>query len=709
MAKVRTTECFRERSNTCAAPASPTLQTHRAGSAIAALVAFTALYFLSGKFGLSLAFLNASASPVWPPTGLALAALLLSRYRLWPAVFVGAFLVNLTTQGSAATSLAIAAGNSLEALLGAWLVQRFAGGPRAFDKVWTIIRFVLLAALLSTAVSPTVGVTSLCLGHFASWNHFRSIWLTWWLGDAISALTVAPLLLIWATQPFPRLTRRQLLEALALLLTVILVGAVVFPVALPLPDRSSPIGYLALLPLIWAAFRFGQRGAITAAILTSAIALVGTLYRIGPFIKPDSNSSLLLTQAFIGTLTLTALLLAAVVAAHDQAQQQIQSLNALTQARLDELNTLMEILPTGIWIGNPDCSEILGNPAAYAMMGLHPGINASLTHSKPQVPPGIRIFVDGAEVPPEKAPMQQVAHSGKPWPNLEHELLFPDGTRKTLYASIAPVFDQNGQVRKVIGAYADFTDRKRAELELAAAKEQLEQRVAERTAQLRETNAELEAFSYSLSHDLRAPLRSIRHFTQFALEDARENLGPHAVTLERVLAAAQRMDQLIQDVLAFSRVSRQEMKLHAVDVEKLVQTIASERPDWQPPFAQIQLQSPLPPIRGDEASLTQCITNLLDNAIKFVPTGAIPQVVIRSELTGDKVRLWFEDNGIGIDKAAQQKVFDIFQRANANGQYQGSGIGLAIVRKAVERMGGAVGVDSELGKGSRFWLELPKA
>jgi PAS domain S-box-containing protein len=145
------------------------------------------------------------------------------------------------------------------------------------------------------------------------------------------------------------------------------------------------------------------------------------------------------------------------------AEEKICSLNAEMQARLDEMSTLLEILPTGVWIGNRDCSQITGNPAAYKMMGLHPGINVSVTNPHPEVPEGMRIFVNGAEVPPEDAPMQQVARAGKPLYNFEHELLFPDGTRKTIYGSAAPLFDQQGIIRKVIGAYADFSDRKRAE------------------------------------------------------------------------------------------------------------------------------------------------------------------------------------------------------------------------------------------------------
>src|SRR2546425_2992728 len=155
------------------------------------LLVLTGVYFLAGKFGLSLAFVHASASAVWPPTGIALAATLLLGYRVWPALLLGAFLVNVTTAGSVWTSLGIAGGNTLEGLLGAFLVQRFANGRRVFDRAQDILAFAALAGLGSTAVSATVGVTTLWLGGHASWEGLGAIWLTWWLGDVAGGVVVA--------------------------------------------------------------------------------------------------------------------------------------------------------------------------------------------------------------------------------------------------------------------------------------------------------------------------------------------------------------------------------------------------------------------------------------------------------------------------------------------------------------------------------------
>ena len=192
------------------------------------LIGFTALYIVAGKLGLSMAFLNASASPIWPPTGLALAAMLLVGYRLWPAVLVGAFVVNLTTAGTITTSAVIAAGNTLEAVAGAMIVRRFAAGTAAFELVPNIFRFTVFAAIPSTMISATVGVTCLAISHFVRWDLYGPVWMTWWTGDFVGDLVVAPLLIIWATAPRSTLTLPRLLEALALAAVLIVLGDLIF-------------------------------------------------------------------------------------------------------------------------------------------------------------------------------------------------------------------------------------------------------------------------------------------------------------------------------------------------------------------------------------------------------------------------------------------------------------------------------------------------
>jgi PAS domain S-box-containing protein len=277
---------------------------------------------------------------------------------------------------------------------------------------------------------------------------------------------------------------------------------------------------------------------------------------------------------------------------------------------------------------------------------------------------------------------------------------------------------RNPSTGQIIGAskiMQNITARKKAERELADTRRQielhaqkLETEVAQRTTQLRETVAELEAFCYSLSHDMRAPVRAIQSYSELVLADEGGKLAPTSVEyLQKAVSAAERMDQLIQDVLAFTRLSRQEIAVVPVDVDRLVHDIIAERPELQPAKADIRVESPLLQVRGHAASLTQCITNLLDNAVKFVAKDIKPKVRVRTEARNGKVRLEIEDKGIGIEQEAQRRLFQTFQRIHTGQEYEGTGIGLAIVRRAAERMGGSVGLQSKVGHGSQFWVELP--
>ncbi|HEX3178909.1 MAG TPA: MASE1 domain-containing protein [Methylomirabilota bacterium] len=269
-------------------------------------------YVVVGKIGLHFASVHPSATPLWPPTGIALAALLLAGYRLWPAVFLGAFVVNVTTAGSLGSSLGIASGNTLEAVVGTYLVQRFADGRDAFKQPRTILAFCVLAGLVATAVSATIGVTTLAVSGYAPWARWGAMWLTWWLGDAAGALVVAPFFIVWTADRDGALVRRRLPEAVAAALTIIVVGSVVFGGAIHAGSAEPPLAFVCLPALVWAAYRFGARGAATAVVMLGAIATVATLAGSGPLAIAGRNESLLVVQLFLLTISGTVLPLAAV-------------------------------------------------------------------------------------------------------------------------------------------------------------------------------------------------------------------------------------------------------------------------------------------------------------------------------------------------------------------------------------------------------------
>src|SRR5213596_1778802 len=281
------------------------------------------IYFVAGKLGLMLASLHASASPVWPPAGIALAASLLLGYRAWPAIFIGAFLANVTTAGNVATSFAIATGNTLEALAGAWLVNRFAGGTNVFDRPQGVFKFAL-AAGISTIISPAFGVTSLGVAGFADWANYGAISLTWWLGDATGDLVFTPLVLLWSVASIRRWNKKQAAEVGALLLLLVLLSGVVFGGWPAVSARNYPIVLIFGPVVIWTAFRFTQRETATGIFILSAIAVWGTLHGFGPFVRETENQSLLALQWWAAVLSITAMALSAGMAERRRVEEELQ-------------------------------------------------------------------------------------------------------------------------------------------------------------------------------------------------------------------------------------------------------------------------------------------------------------------------------------------------------------------------------------------------
>ena len=243
----------------------------------------------------------------------------------------------------------------------------------------------------------------------------------------------------------------------------------------------------------------------------------------------------------------------------------------------------------------------------------------------------------------------------------------------------------------------------------------MESKVAQRTAQIEEINQELKAFTYSISHDLKAPLRAIQGFALALQEDygdCLEDLGQEYTS--RLISCTQQMTQLIEDLLAYSRLSRQEIQLKPVACSTVVSKVIEQlEPEIIRTQAKITVAEPLLTMIGNQVILIQIISNLLSNAIKFIPPGIQPQIHIRTEVRTEdtldspatKIRLWIEDNGIGIKPQHQKRIFGVFERLHGNEAYPGTGIGLAIVKKGMERLGGRFGVESESNQGSRFWIE----
>ena len=276
-----------------------------------------------------------------------------------------------------------------------------------------------------------------------------------------------------------------------------------------------------------------------------------------------------------------------------------------------------------------------------------------------------------------------------------------DGTLFHVSLTISPVRDAQGNIIGISKIARDITERVRA-------KEKLEQLVTERTQELSEALAQMEEFSYSVSHDLRSPLRAMQGYADELLQEAAPALKEqHVDYLKRISRAASRLDRLTQDVLTFSRLSRKEITIEPVCLARIVDQIVEQYPDLNAIPSSIQIHGTLHSVLGNEALLTQAISNLLNNALKFVEPGKAPQVVVGSDVKDSMVRLWVEDNGIGIEPKHFSRIFQLFGRVHPESKYQGTGIGLAVVKKCVERLRGRVGFEAKETGGSRFWVELP--
>lgn len=347
------------------------------------------------------------------------------------------------------------------------------------------------------------------------------------------------------------------------------------------------------------------------------------------------------------------------------------------------------------------------NPAAQKMLGF----TLDEIRSRPLHEMIHHHHLDGRPFPISECPIDRALPEQQEIRDHEDVFIRKNGEFFPVSVAASPI---SGKPAGTVIEVRDISERKRTEQALFLAQEQLrehaanlERTVADRTFKLRETVNELQTLSYSIAHDMRAPLRAMASFGHLLLEEvsATGALSDQAKEYSRrILTGAGRLDKLIRDALNYTKIVQQDLPLEPVHLSNLLRDLIDTYPNLHPQKADIRLDGDLPVVFGNESLLTQCFSNLLGNAVKFVAPGVRPCVVIRSELMGKRTRIWVQDNGIGIPKHAQERLFGIFQKLDH--EYEGTGIGLAIVRKVVERMGGSVGAESVPSVGSRFWVEL---
>ena len=450
-----------------ALPASPR---YLAASLLVAL-----LYFASGKIGLYFTSIHPNATLVWPPTGIALASLMLLGIRLWPAVFLGALLVNLTTASTGLASLGIAAGNTAEAVVAAYLIERFAGGLHVFKRSQSAIQFVFLGAMFSTTISATTGVTSLIAAGLAPAGRFGSIWLTWWLGDAVGALVVAPpIVLSLVRRNRQQWSGTRILEALALIAALVVVSLLVFHSVL------SPLKFLCLPPILWAVFRFSSLEAALAVLLLSAFAVWGSIGGMG-LAESAAGEPLLTVQAFMVVVAAMTLTLSAAVS------ERVRAEDALRQAR-DQLAG--EVTETGQALAGAEHQvrvqeTILSRAEGVAQAGSFqwdiPANRITWSNGMYRIYGVERDAFDGtfegclSRIHPDdrdrvRAVMERTISTGAPFRSRDR-IVRPDGEVRVLDSAGESMIDGTGRVTAIYGVCRDITSEYHSERKLLESEE----------------------------------------------------------------------------------------------------------------------------------------------------------------------------------------------------------------------------------------------
>ena len=629
------------------------------------ILALTAIYVAAGKLGLRLAFVHASATAVWPPSGIALAAFLLFGARVWPAVALGAFLVNVTTAGSVATSIGIAAGNTLEGLCGVWLVNRFARGRYAFERAQDIFAFTV-AVVPGAVVSATLGVTSLVVAGYAPWADVAPIWVTWSLGDVAGALIVTPPLLLWADRRSSLLLRHPL-EAACLLLSVIGAGYVVFGGLSPLGPQH-PLAVVCLPPLVWAAFRFGRRAAATAVLILSGIALGGTLHGLGPFAARAPGDSLLMLQIFLAITAVMTESIAAVVWARERE-------STLLQAIIDRIPVMISVYEpnTKVLRLNREFEQLTGwSTDAARRVDL-----MAQCYPDPAYRAKIRAYMDA--VPPGWHDVEMTTKDGHTIETSWTNVRLPDDTR--------------------VGIGLDVRERKQVEAD----------RERVRSEAVAASQAKDEFFAV-LGHELRNPLGVIS--TALHVLEGADPLDERGAKARQIIARqVVVLVRLVDDLLDATRLATGKIALSLAPVDlgtaaqRAVTMIAAGAPDRHIAcYARDDLW-----IQADETRLEQILTNLLHNAMKFTPADGRIMVAVMGE--GPDAVLRVEDTGAGIPAALLPRIFDLFvqEQRGRDGAGAGLGIGLALVKRLVDLHGGRIDVTSAgPGRGSAFTIRFPR-
>jgi PAS domain S-box-containing protein len=649
-------------------------------------VVVTGAYVATAKFGIDLSVSHGVITPVWAPSGISLAALVLLGRRYWPAVALGAFIANATSGAEPALAAAIAVGNTLEAVAGAFLLGRV-GFRVNLERVRDVLMLAAFGAGISTLIAATNGVALLFLTHTAH-GSFGSNWLLWWFGDAVGILMVAPLLLVAFSAGKKWPSKAPLLEALAVIALLTALSAVVFLAG------AWRYPYLIFPLLLWAALRFRQFGAAASSFLVGAIATWGTVAGTVPFGGSNPTERVQIIQALVGVLAISLLVVGATLAERETANKKLRQ----TAARLSEAQAMTHI---GSWEWEIVTNAVTWSDELYRIWGLDPDrFGASYEAYLETVHHDDREHVEGT--------LRRALETGGC--GYECRIVRPDGAERFIRAHGKVVADESGRPVKLIGTAQDVTEEKQIEAE----RERLLARERAQNERLRELDRIKDTFLASVSHEFRTPLTSILGYIGLLRDETTGKLPDEQRRyLEIAWRNTERLQRLVGDLLLAAQTDAGRLMLEPgrVDLRELAsECVASARLRAEAAGVEVVLAGgEVPTLEGDPARLAQLVENLLSNAIKFSSDGGC--VELRTYAENEHVVLEVSDSGIGIPAAQQRHVFQrFFRSSNAVEQaIQGTGLGLSIAKMIAEAHGGVITYESEEAEGTTFRVELPLA
>ena len=677
------------------------------------LVALTALYVIAARAGLRLDAVAGFATLVWAPSGIALAALLIRGYRLWPAVVLGALITNIWAGAPFPVAMGIAIGNTSEALVGAYLLQQIPGFSRSLDRLIDAFAFIVAAGVFSTAISASVGVIGLYLGGIVPSAGIGEAWRAWWLGDMIGDLLVAPLLLVWSVGK-PTANREKWLEAATLGVCMIAVSLFVFS---PQGGETHAVlgeAYLFFPLFMWAAVRFGQRGSVTTAFIASVIAVWATVDGRGPFVQPQLYLSLFALQTFMGVTAGTFLVLGASVSERGATLDRLQSAIAGEQMMLAErdsahqrLLAVLEQTPLAIGIVDAATGRFLFiNGEAERILGMRPTTSKALD---PEADEYSGFHPSGAPVASHEWPTARALRSGEVVRDEVIRVVPRNKPPVEVMVNSGPVYDAGGKIVAAVLVFRDVTVQRKAEDELRRAHE----------AAAAGNRAKSE-FLAVMSHELRTPLNAIGGHIQLI------EMGVHGPindaqreALTRVQRSQRHLLSLINDLLNLSRIEtgRVEYELSELPIESLIGEAVAM---IEPLLASHKLDcdivdSPYAPdaslvVRADREKAQQILLNLLSNAIKFTPDGG--RITVEARRSDDRpgmAAIRVSDSGVGIPSTKIESIFEPFVQLGSRpaNPSVGLGLGLSISRDLARGMGGDLKASSDTSSGATFTLLLP--